>query len=303
MTEIDTQAIKGYLLALQFDICRAISDIDGTEFITDPWERDPENPTKGGGITRILTDGSIVEKMGIGFSDIVDENLDISAIKDNLQLQGSRFQALGVSLIIHPKNPFIPTTHMNVRFFQAQTKTGKNIWWFGGGYDLTPYYGFDDDCKHWHRTIQTVCQHYDTKWYAQFKRQCDEYFYLPHRKEHRGIGGLFFDELNTPDFATCFAFWQDIGTSFMRAYMPIVNRRKAMPYTQSQKAFQKYRRGRYVEFNLLYDRGTKFGLNSNGRVESIFMSLPSDVSWQYDFQHVDNAQLAPYLQPQQWVGY
>lgn len=279
----DIESIKQYLLGLQSQICERLSAIDGKTFHKDEWQRE----AGGGGISMVLEQGKAIEKGGVNFSHVMGENLPPSASATRPEIAGRSFQALGVSLVIHPCNPYVPTSHMNVRFFVAEKENEAPIWWFGGGYDLTPYYGNEEDCKNWHQTIFDTCENFGEQVYPAFKQWCDEYFYLPHREEPRGIGGLFFDDLNEASFGwsfeKCFQFMQAIGNSYIEAYEPIVKARKDTPYQQRQRDFQLYRRGRYVEFNLVQDRGTLFGLQSKGRTESILMSLPPLVSWHYDW--------------------
>ncbi|MFL1466871.1 oxygen-dependent coproporphyrinogen oxidase [Marinobacter sp. HN1S83] len=275
----DSNAVKQYLLALQENIAQRLAAVDGiADFITDAWDR----PEGGGGISRVITDGAVFEKGGVNFSHVMGDTMPPSATAHRPHLAGAPWQAMGVSLVIHPHNPMVPTSHANVRFFIATPKDAEPVYWFGGGYDLTPYYGFEEDCVHWHRTARNACQPFGDDIYPRFKHWCDEYFYLKHRDEPRGIGGLFFDDHNTGDFARDFGLMQAVGSSYIDAYEPIVQRRKDLPYTEQQRDFQLYRRGRYVEFNLVYDRGTLFGLQSGGRTESILMSLPPLVRWDYN---------------------
>ena len=277
---IDVEAVKAYLLSLQDQICNALETVDGqATFYEDAWQREQG----GGGRTRVLRQGQVFEQAGVNFSHVFGEGLPASATAHRPELAGASFQALGVSLVIHPLNPFVPTTHLNVRFFIAEKAGMDPVWWFGGGYDLTPYYGFEEDCIHFHATAKKACDSIDSTWYPKFKKWADDYFYLKHRQEARGIGGIFFDDVNDYDFATCFRFMREVGDSFCEAYMPIVLRRKDHVYNQQHRDFQLYRRGRYVEFNLVYDRGTLFGLQSGGRTESILMSLPPVVNWRYDW--------------------
>ena len=275
------EQVKAYLLQLQDDICREMAEEDGAaEFITDEWQR----PEGGGGRSRVLSAGAVFEKAGVNFSHVQGANLPPSASASRPELAGRSYQAMGVSLVIHPHNPYVPTSHANVRLFVAEKDGEEPIWWFGGGYDLTPYYGNHHDCASWHQVAADACAPFGDDVYARFKTWCDEYFYLKHRKEPRGIGGLFFDDLNEWDFDTCFAFMQAIGNSFAVAYRPIVQRRKDISYGERERQFQLYRRGRYVEFNLVFDRGTLFGLQSDGRTEAILMSLPPLVRWEYDYR-------------------
>lgn len=299
----DPNLVRTYLLDLQQRICSALEKEDGSgRFEQDEWNR----PEGGGGRSRVLTGGAVFEKAGINFSDVSGKGLPPSATAARPQLAGAAFRAMGVSLVIHPHNPQVPTTHMNVRFFHATPEDGDPVWWFGGGFDLTPYYGYADDAIHWHKTAEAACQPFGAELYPQFKKSCDEYFYLPHRQEARGIGGVFFDDYNDGGFNQAFALMQSVGDHFIPAYQPIVAKRKAAPFTEAQRNFQLYRRGRYVEFNLVYDRGTLFGLQSNGRTESILMSLPPLVRWDYNFQpEPDTAEAELYevfLKPQDWAN-
>jgi len=275
----DIKEIKEYLLGLQNTICGRITAIDGKEFFLDEWVRE----TGGGGLSMVLEDGKVIEKGGVNFSHVMGEGLPPSATANRPELAGRSFQALGVSLVIHPRNPYVPTSHMNVRFFVAEKQGEPPVWWFGGGYDLTPYYGNEQDCLNWHQTIQEACAPFGENVYPEFKKWCDEYFYLPHREEPRGVGGIFYDDLNEWGYEKCFEFMQSVGNSYIEAYEPIVKARKDVEYGERQREFQLYRRGRYVEFNLVQDRGTHFGLQSKGRTESILMSLPPLVSWHYDW--------------------
>jgi coproporphyrinogen III oxidase len=275
----DTEAVKAYLLGLQETICQRLEAVDGTApFIRDSWQR----PEGGGGISRVIADGAVFEKGGVNFSHVMGDTMPASATAHRPHLAGAPWQAMGVSLVIHPENPYVPTSHANVRFFIATPKDGAPVYWFGGGYDLTPYYGFDEDCIEWHRTARDACAPFGEEVYPRYKQWCDDYFYLKHRQEPRGVGGLFFDDYNTGDFDRDFAFMQSVGNSYIEAYEPIVRRRKDHPWSEREREFQLYRRGRYVEFNLVYDRGTLFGLQSGGRTESILMSLPPLVRWDYD---------------------
>jgi len=277
----DSQAVKEYLLGLQERICQRLEAVDGqASFVRDSWER----PEGGGGISRVISEGKVFEKGGVNFSHVMGDAMPASATAHRPHLAGAPWQAMGVSLVMHPENPYVPTSHANVRFFIATPKDGEPVYWFGGGYDLTPYYGFDEDCIHWHRTARDACQPFGDDVYPTFKQWCDDYFYLKHRQEPRGVGGLFFDDHNTGDFARDFAFMQAVGDSYIDAYEPVVRRRMAQPWTERERDFQLYRRGRYVEFNLVYDRGTLFGLQSGGRTESILMSLPPLVRWDYSRQ-------------------
>lgn len=295
--------VKDYLLSLQNRIVAELEHIDGrATFKEDAWEREGG----GGGRSRVLRNGAVFEQAGVNFSHVYGAEMPPSATRHRPELAGLNFQAAGVSLVLHPLNPYVPTTHANFRYFVAGDGGDTAAWWFGGGYDLTPYYPFLDDVLHWHRTAQAACQALGPDAYPRYKAWCDEYFFLKHRNETRGVGGLFFDDLNEPDFDTCFAFVKAAGDSFMRAYAPVVERRRRHRFGERQRNFQLYRRGRYVEFNLLYDRGTLFGLQSGGRTESILMSLPPLVRWEYDWQPApgsDEARLySDYLRPRDWLG-
>jgi coproporphyrinogen III oxidase len=293
--------VLDYLRSLQLRIVAELEQLDGkAAFRRDAWER----PGGGGGLTCVLADGRVFEKAGVGFSHVFGDALPPSATKKRPGLAGKNFQAVGVSLVIHPQNPYVPTTHANLRFFRAGN--GARGWWFGGGFDLTPYYPFEEDVVQWHEAARAACSPLGDEAYARYKAWCDEYFLLAHRGETRGVGGLFFDDLAEPDFATCFEFLQSVGNGFLPAYRSIVNRRKDHPFGKRQRDFQLYRRGRYVEFNLLYDRGTVFGLQSGGRTESILMSLPPAVRWEYDWQPEPGSPearlYADFLRPRDWLG-
>ncbi|MDJ0892601.1 MAG: oxygen-dependent coproporphyrinogen oxidase [Gammaproteobacteria bacterium] len=280
MEQPDVKAVKQYLLKLQDRICAGVEEEDGRgRFREDVWTREQG----GGGISRVLTEGALFEKAGINFSHVEGGSLPAAATAHRPELAGRSFQALGVSLVIHPENPYVPTSHANVRFFVAESTDAEPLWWFGGGFDLTPYYGFDEDARHWHSVARASCEPFGKEVYPRFKRWCDEYFFLRHRNEPRGIGGLFFDDLNGWPFDECFAFLRSVGDHYLDAYRPIAARRKNTSYGERERKFQLYRRGRYVEFNLIYDRGTLFGLQSGGRTESILMSLPPLVEWRYDW--------------------
>jgi coproporphyrinogen III oxidase len=277
----DINAVREYLLGLQSSICEALEAIDGqAKFELDEWQRE----AGGGGRTRVLSGGAVFEQGGVNFSEVSGDNMPPSATASRPELAGRSFKAMGVSLVIHPHNPYVPTSHANVRFFIAEKEGEDPIWWFGGGYDLTPYYGNKEDVIHWHQTAKAACKPFGEEIYPRFKQWCDEYFYLKHRDECRGVGGLFFDDLNEWGFDHCFAFLQSVGNSYINAYTPIVKKRMTTPYGDKERDFQLYRRGRYVEFNLVYDRGTLFGLQSGGRTESILMSLPPLVTWRYNWQ-------------------
>jgi coproporphyrinogen III oxidase len=277
---LDAAAVRQYLLELQQTIVARLSGIEGRSFRRDEWSR----PGGGGGIAQVIEDGSVFERAGVNFSHVHGPNLPPSASAGRPELAGRSFQAMGVSLVLHPRNPYVPTTHMNVRFFVAEKDAAAPVWWFGGGMDLTPYYPFAEDARHFHRTCREALAPHGADCYPRYKKWCDEYFYLKHRAEPRGIGGIFFDDLNRPDFAACFALTRGVGGHFLPAYLPILERRRGLAYGERERAFQAYRRGRYVEFNLVYDRGTLFGLQSGGRTEAILMSLPPRVEWRYDWR-------------------
>lgn len=296
--------IKQYLLSLQADICTQLEQVDGqATFIKDEWEK-PNGA--GNGLTRVLTKGSAFEQAGVNFSIVHGDNMPASATALRPELAGRNFTALGVSLVIHPNNPYAPTSHANVRFFIAEKDGEDPIWWFGGGFDLTPYYGFDEDAVFWHQTAKNACDPFGKEVYPKYKKWCDDYFYMKHRDEQRGIGGLFFDDLNEGGFDQCFAFVRSVGDSYIKAYRPIIEKRKDTPFTDHERQFQLYRRGRYVEFNLVYDRGTLFGLQTGGRTESILMSLPPLVRWEYQYEPEPNspeAQLyVKFLKPYDWIN-
>ncbi|MDX1517882.1 MAG: oxygen-dependent coproporphyrinogen oxidase [Woeseiaceae bacterium] len=300
---ISIDPVKEYLASLQNRIVARLEHADGKQtFAEDAWERE----AGGGGRSMVLKNGGVFEQAGVNLSHVFGHELPPSATKSRPDLAGQGFQAVGVSLVLHPHNPYIPTTHANFRFFIAGDDTDRPIWWFGGGYDLTPYYPFIEDVVGWHETARDACAPLGDGTYDRYKAWCDEYFFLPHRNETRGVGGLFFDDLNEPDFDTCFKFLQSVGDSFTKAYLPIVDRRRKHPFGERQREFQLYRRGRYVEFNLIYDRGTVFGLQSGGRTESILMSLPPRVRWEYNWiPSPDSAEAQlyrDYLKPRDWLG-
>lgn len=276
----DTLAVKNYFLGLQAAIVAALEEVDGHTFITDSWER----PEGGGGISRVVEEGKVFERGGVNFSHVMGKNLPPSAAAARPELAGRQWEAMGVSLVLHPRNPYAPTVHMNVRFFTTRAEGQEDVWWFGGGMDLTPYYGFIEDAVHFHQTCKMAVQPFGADLHARFKKWCDEYFYLKHRKEARGVGGIFFDDFNEQDFASSFAMMRSVGDAFIPAYRPILERRKDQEYGERERDFQAYRRGRYVEFNLVFDRGTHFGLQSGGRTESILMSMPPIVKWRYDWK-------------------
>ena len=294
------QRVEAYLDGLQNRICAAIESADGgARFREDLWQRDEG----GGGRARILAGGEVFEQAGIGFSKVSGTTLPPSATQHRPELAGRNWTATGVSLVFHPRNPYVPTTHMNVRFFEARADGKEPVWWFGGGFDLTPFYPFDDDVRHWHAVARGVCQPFGDDVYARYKKWCDEYFFIKHRNETRGVGGLFFDDLHEGGFERCFELLRSVGDGFLDAYLPIVERRKATPFAEREREFQLYRRGRYVEFNLVYDRGTLFGLQSGGRTESILMSLPPRVRFEYAYEPEAGsaeARLADYLKPRDW---
>jgi coproporphyrinogen III oxidase len=294
--------VQTYLRSLQDRICHDLAALDGrATFLEDEWTR----PAGGGGRTRVLSEGGVFEQAGVNFSDVVGDALPAAATAKRPELAGRAFRAMGVSLVVHPRNPYVPTSHANVRFFLATKPHADPVFWFGGGFDLTPFYGFDEDAEHWHRTAQQACTLFGREVYPKYKQWCDDYFYLKHRDEHRGIGGLFFDDLNEWGFARSFAFMQSVGDHYLPAYVPIAARRKDLPYGERERDFQLYRRGRYVEFNLVYDRGTLFGLQTGGRTESILMSLPPNVRFRYNWQPAtgtpEAALYTRYLKPRAWV--
>lgn len=297
---VDKEGVKEYLLGLQDRICASLVAEDGENFREDDWER----LGGGGGRSRVLV-GGVIEKAGVNFSHVMGRELPAAASARRPELAGRGFEAMGVSVIVHPRNPFAPTSHANVRFFIAEKEGEEAVWWFGGGFDMTPYYGFEEDAVHWHQTAQEACRPFGDELYGKFKKWCDEYFFLKHRDEPRGVGGLFFDDFNEGGFAHCFAFMRSVGEGFVAAYMPILQRRKGLEYGDRQRQFQLYRRGRYVEFNLVYDRGTLFGLQSGGRTESILVSMPPLVRWEYDWQPEKGSQEAElydvFLKPRDWV--
>lgn len=279
---MNTPQVKEFLVKLQDDIVKGLEAVDGKIFKRDQWDR----PEGGGGISRVLEEGNVLERGGVNFSHVYGAGLPASATAARPELAGRSFQAMGVSLVLHPRNPYAPTVHMNVRFFEALKEGAAPVWWFGGGMDLTPYYGFEEDAIHFHHACKSALQPFGDDCYPRLKKWCDEYFYLKHRKEPRGIGGVFFDDLNQPNFDTCFNLTRSVGEHFLPAYRPILERRKDIPYGERERDFQAYRRGRYVEFNLVWDRGTLFGLQTGGRTESILMSLPPIVKWRYDWKPV-----------------
>ncbi len=303
LTHALIDSVRDYLLSLQDGVCAGVEKEDGTgRFSEDSWKR----AEGGGGRSRVLVNGAVFEKAGVNFSDVRGTSLPKAATTARPDLVGRRFRAMGVSLVLHPLNPYVPTTHANVRFFVAEKDGCEPIWWFGGGLDLTPYYPFENDAIHWHRTCETACEPLGGDTYDRYKSWCDRYFYLPHRDETRGIGGLFFDDLNEPGFDPSFALMQSVGDHFLPAYLPIVKRRKGLTWGDRERSFQLYRRGRYVEFNLIYDRGTLFGLQSGGRAESILMSMPPLVRWEYAWRpetgSPEEELYERYLKPQDWLA-
>lgn len=303
MIENDISAVKTYLLNLQDRICTALgAEESSARFVEDAWGR----AEGGGGRSRVLTNGEVFEQGGVNFSHVFGSNLPPSATAKRPELANRQFEAMGVSLVMHPRNPYVPTSHANVRFFIAKKEGEPSIWWFGGGFDLTPFYPFREDVLHWHQVARQACLPFGEDVYARYKKWCDEYFFLRHRNETRGVGGLFFDDLNEPDFSQAFAFTQSVGDHYLAAYLPIVQKRKDTVYGDRERNFQLYRRGRYVEFNLVYDRGTLFGLQSGGRTESILMSMPPVAHWQYNWQPELGSPEAElydtFLRPQNWLG-
>lgn len=302
MTDVNCAAVKTYLLDLQDRFATILEQEDGEKrFHSDSWDRSQG----GGGRTLAMENGPVVERAGVNFSHVYGDNLPPSASAQRPELAGRSFEALGLSTIVHPKNPYAPTCHANLRLFLAKAPNQAAVWWFGGGFDLTPFYGFEEDCIFWHQQAQAACTSFQENAYSHYKKWADDYFYLPHRQEPRGIGGLFFDDVNDGGFDKCFDFIKSVGEHFIAAYQPILNRRKHTPYEQRQRDFQCYRRGRYVEFNLVYDRGTLFGLQSGGRTESILISLPSPVDFRYDWQPEPGSEEARlyehFLVPRDWA--
>jgi coproporphyrinogen III oxidase len=298
---MDTADVKNYLTGLQSRIVEGLERIDGGRFGADAWTR----PEGGGGLSRILEEGAFFERGGIGFSHVMGSGMPPSATHARPELAGRGFEAMGVSLVLHPRNPYVPTVHLNVRFFIATKAGAEPVWWFGGGMDLTPYYGFEEDARHFHATCRDALAPFGAGEHARYKRWCDEYFFLKHRNEPRGVGGIFYDDLNAPDFDTCFALMRSVGDHFLPAYEPIAARRRDMPYSEREREWQAIRRGRYVEFNLVWDRGTLFGLQSGGRTESILMSMPPRVAWRYDWKPAagtpEDRLLREFLVARDWV--
>ncbi|MFQ2038828.1 oxygen-dependent coproporphyrinogen oxidase [Aeromonas veronii] len=302
MSKPDVAQVKAFLLQLQDEICRGLELADGAgHFVEDAWSR----AGGGGGRTRVLRHGAVIEQGGVNFSHVYGDAMPASATAHRPELAGRKFEAMGVSLVIHPHNPYVPTSHANVRFFIAEKEGEEPIWWFGGGFDLTPFYPFAEDVQHWHQVSRDLCEPFGDDIYPEFKSWCDRYFFLKHRNETRGVGGLFFDDLNRWPFADCFVFMQAVGRGYLDAYLPIIERRKVLTYGEREREFQLYRRGRYVEFNLVYDRGTLFGLQTGGRTESILMSMPPLARWEYDWQPEAGTPEAllytDYLTPREWL--
>ena len=302
---VDPARVRAYLLELQLRIVAELERLDGAPFLEDRWDKPSGSELAGTGITRILEGGQLLERAGVGFSHVTGTRLPASASANRPHLAGRGFDVMGVSLVLHPRNPYVPTVHMNVRFFVARATHAADIWWFGGGMDLTPYYGFEEDARHFHRCCRDALAPFGADLHARFKRWCDEYFFLKHRDEPRGIGGVFFDDFSELGFERSFAMTRAVGDRFLDAYVPIVQRRRDLAYGERERDFQAWRRGRYVEFNLVYDRGTLFGLQSGGRAESILMSLPPRVSWRYGWQPEpgsSEAKLTPFLQVRDWLA-
>ena len=289
------------MIELQEAIVARLEAVDGLAFMRDAWDR----LEGGGGVSRLLEDGDVFERAGVNFSHVFGPGLPPSASALRPELAGRSFQATGISVVLHPRNPHVPTVHMNARLFVAEKAGAEPVWWFGGGMDLTPYYGYAEDAVHFHRTCRDALAPFGADRYAEYKKWCDDYFYIRHRKEPRGIGGIFFDDLNEPGFERCFALARSVGEHFLPAYLPILERRMRVPYGERERAFQAYRRGRYVEFNLVYDRGTLFGLQSGGRAESILMSLPPCAAWRYDWHpapgSAEEALYRDFLVAKDWV--
>lgn len=302
MNSMDIEVVRDYFLVLQDRICSELEEEDGgARFAEDRWNR----AAGGGGRTRIASDGDVFERVGINFSHVLGKNLPPAATSNRPELAGRSYQAMGVSLVTHPRNPHVPTSHFNVRFFVAEKPSTEPVWWFGGGFDLTPFYGYEEDAVHWHHVARDACTPFGSDVYQHYKKWCDEYFYIKHRNEPRGIGGLFYDDLNEWGFHRCLEFTRSVGNHYLPAYRPIVARRKSTAFGPRERDFQLYRRGRYVEFNLVYDRGTLFGLQSGGRTESILMSLPPSVVWRYDWTPLPGSAewrlYEEFLKPRDWI--
>ena len=306
--KFDSGEVKTYLLSLQNRIVAELERVDGMRFASDTWQRGKDDPAGlgGGGDTRVIEQGAVFERGGVAFSHVSGNRLPASATAARPELAGRGFEAMGVSLVLHPRNPYCPTVHMNVRFLMALMEGKEPIFWFGGGMDLTPYYGFEKDCRHFHQTCRAALAPFGSERHARYKRWCDEYFFLKHRSEPRGIGGIFFDDLHEPGFAESFALTRSVGDHFLPAYIPIIERRRSLAFGERERDFQAYRRGRYVEFNLVWDRGTLFGLQSGGRTESILMSLPPTVKWRYDWKPLSGSEEASlyrdFLRPRDWAN-
>jgi len=302
---IDTARVREYLLGLQRRIVAELERLDGRPFEEDRWDKPADSALAGSGITRILERGQLFERAGVGFSQVAGTKLPASASASRPHLAGRGFEVMGVSLVLHPRNPYVPTVHMNVRFFVARATHAVDLWWFGGGMDLTPYYGFEEDARHFHACCRDALAPFGADLHARFKRWCDEYFFLKHRNEPRGVGGIFFDDFSELGFERSFAMTRAVGDGLLAAYGPIIERRSTIAYGEREREFQAWRRGRYVEFNLVYDRGTLFGLQSGGRAESILMSLPPRVTWRYDWRPQpgsDEARLAQFLRARDWLA-
>jgi coproporphyrinogen III oxidase len=302
---VDTQSVREYLLGLQRRIVETFERLDGKAFVADTWEKPAGAPLGGGGLTRILEEGDLLERGGVGFSHVLGAQLPPSASAQRPELAGRGFEAMGVSLVFHPRNPYVPTVHMNVRLFRAKKEGAADVYWFGGGMDLTPYYAEEADARHFHATCKAALAPFGETLHPRFKKWCDEYFFLKHRNEPRGIGGVFFDDFNELGFERSFEMLRSVGDAFLTAYVPIVERHRQREYGPREREFQRYRRGRYVEFNLVYDRGTLFGLQSGGRTESILMSLPPQVNWKYDWQpepgSPEERLYTDFLRPRDWT--
>ena len=304
---MDSTAVRKCLLELQENIIAGLEQVDGKKFLRDSWQREAGGAGigSGSGLSCILEQGNVLERGGVAFSHVQGDKMPASATAHRPELAGCSWEAMGVSLVIHPRNPYAPTSHMNVRMFMAQKPEGDSVFWFGGGMDLTPYYGFEEDVVHFHQTCKEALDPFGSNLHAKYKKWCDDYFFLKHRNEPRGVGGIFFDDLSEPDFNTAFAVQRSVGSRFLSAYVPLLKRRKDTPYTERERDFQLYRRGRYVEFNLVIDRGTIFGLHSNGRTESILLSMPPLVKWRYDWQPEKGSPEAElyekYMPPKDWV--
>ena len=304
---MDSTAVRKFLLELQENIIAGLEQVDGKKFLRDSWQREAGGAGigSGSGLSCILEQGNVLERGGVAFSHVQGDKMPASATAHRPELAGCSWEAMGVSLVMHPRNPYAPTSHMNVRMFMAQKPEGDSVFWFGGGMDLTPYYGFEEDVVHFHQTCKEALDPFGSNLHAKYKKWCDDYFFLKHRNEPRGVGGIFFDDLSEPDFNTAFAVQRSVGSRFLSAYVPLLKRRKDTPYTERERDFQLYRRGRYVEFNLVIDRGTIFGLHSNGRTESILLSMPPLVKWRYDWQPEKGSPEAElyekYMPPKDWV--